>query len=111
MSVVKKCVFKAKHKKLKNKYRYIRTTPELYDARFQKRDFDLLKDLIAESPRIISREEIVKELWKEGGDDVSFSTLNSSFRIVDNSIVRIRGHLREEAKKVRSVRGMGYQWG
>lgn len=77
----------------------------------QKRDFDLLKYLIAESPRIISREEIVKELWKEGGDDVSFSTLNSSFRIVDNSIVRIRGHLREEAKKVRSVRGMGYQWG
>ncbi len=36
-----KTAFKAKHKKNKSKYRYIRTTPELYDARFQKRDFDL----------------------------------------------------------------------
>lgn len=36
-----KAAFKTKNKKIKNKYRYIRTTPELYDARFQKRDFDL----------------------------------------------------------------------
>lgn len=69
-----------------------------------KRDFELIKFLYQESPRVISREEVLKTVWAYEGD------LNNE-RSVDNAIVRIRGMLGKECESMlRSVRGVGYQW-
>jgi len=64
------------------------------------RDFDLLQLLISSSPAVVSRNQILDELW---GED---KFLNQ--RTVDNMIVRLRQTLGEGC--IRSVRGVGYQW-
>jgi DNA-binding response OmpR family regulator len=67
------------------------------------RDFDLLQLLIASSPAVVSRNQILDELW---GED---KFLNQ--RTVDNMIVRLRQTLGDtESSCIRSVRGVGYQW-
>lgn len=67
------------------------------------RDFQLLKYLIDSAPRARSRDEILDEVW---GEDHY-----PSHRTVDNAIVRLRQALGEAGgKKIRSVRGIGYQW-
>jgi two-component system phosphate regulon response regulator PhoB len=68
------------------------------------RDFDLLKLLITSSPRVVSRNQILDVLW---GED---KFLNQ--RTVDNMIVRLRQMLGDaHSTCIRSVRGIGYQWG
>lgn len=67
------------------------------------RDFQLLKHLIAVSPRVVSRDEILNAVW---GEDKFPSN-----RTVDNVIVRLRQLLGDDGDKyIRSVRGIGYQW-
>jgi len=67
------------------------------------RDFRLLNILIRQSPRPVSRDEILDELI---GLDQFPST-----RTIDNSIVRLRQILGEAGgKSIRSIRGVGYQW-
>jgi len=65
------------------------------------RDFALLELLIASSPKVISRDEILEKLW--GAE--KFPTN----RTIDNVIVRLRNQL-GEPQSIRSVRGIGYQW-
>ncbi len=68
-----------------------------------KRDFDLLKLLIQASPKVLSRDEILDQLW---GEDKF-----PSHRTVDNTIVRLRQAIGDsEGEMIRSVRGVGYQW-
>jgi DNA-binding response OmpR family regulator len=70
---------------------------------FQTRDFELLKILIAAAPRVVSRDEILDQVW---GEDRF-----PSHRTIDNSVVRIRQILGDSgADWIRSVRGIGYQW-
>lgn len=72
-------------------------------AEFSVRDFDLLKFLIDESPRAVSRTEILERVFKT---DATITP-----RIVDNSIVRIRTALGTQAEgHLRAVRSVGYQW-
>lgn len=67
------------------------------------RDFDLLKLLIDEAPREVSRSEIVDKLWQ--GDRLSTA------RTIDNAVVRLRHAFRKAGGDyIRSVRGVGYQW-
>lgn len=67
------------------------------------RDFQLLKLLIDVSPRVVSRDEILNEVW---GEDKF-----PSHRTVDNTIVRLRQALGDSGGRyIRSVRGVGYQW-
>jgi len=67
------------------------------------RDFRVLRLLIEQSPRPVSRDEVLDLIW---GED-QFPTQ----RTVDNCIVRLRQILQDtEGKLIRSVRGMGYQW-
>jgi len=67
------------------------------------RDFELLHLLITNSPAVVSRNQILDELW---GED---KFLNQ--RTVDNMIVRLRQMLGDtESTCIRSVRGVGYQW-
>lgn len=66
-------------------------------------DMKILQLLIEKSPRILSRDEIMNEVW--GVDK------NPSQRTIDNTIVRLRHILGEDGEKhIRSVRGIGYQW-
>lgn len=66
-------------------------------------DMKILQLLIEKSPRVLSRDEIMDEIW--GADK------NPSHRTVDNIIVRLRQLLGEDGEKhIRSVRGVGYQW-
>jgi len=67
-----------------------------------ERDFQLLKYLISQSPRGVSREELLEKFWK--------SEAGQTGRTVDNAIVRLRQHLGDYQKNIRSVRGVGYQW-
>ncbi len=63
-------------------------------------DMKTLKLLIERSPQILSRDEIINEIW---GEDKMIS-----HRTIDNMIVRLR-HL-IEGDYIRSVRGTGYQY-
>ncbi len=67
------------------------------------RDFQLLKVLIESAPKALSRDDILDQVW---GEDHF-----PSHRTVDNAIVRLRQALGDAGgKKIRSVRGIGYQW-
>lgn len=66
-------------------------------------DLKILQLLIEKSPRVLSRDEIMNEIW--GVDK------NPSHRTIDNIIVRLRHLLGDDGEKhIRSVRGVGYQW-
>lgn len=66
-------------------------------------EMKVLKFLIENSPKPLSRDEIIDAVW--GVDK------NPSHRSIDNVIVRLRDILGEEdGKNIRSVRGHGYQW-
>jgi DNA-binding response OmpR family regulator len=67
------------------------------------RDHRLLEFLIEASPRVVSREEIQREIWGEEG-------LQNS-RTIDNAIVRLRQVIGDrDGEAIRSVRSVGYQW-
>ncbi len=71
--------------------------------RLQPRDALLLKLLMARSPSVVSRDEILDKIWGEANFPSS--------RTVDNAIVRLRQILGEpHAQRIRSVRSVGYQW-
>jgi len=67
------------------------------------KDLELLCLLIESAPKVVSRTEILEKLW--GGDT------SASSRTIDNIIVRLRQLFGSEgAERIRSVRGVGYQW-
>jgi DNA-binding response OmpR family regulator len=66
-------------------------------------DMKVLQLLIEKSPHVLSRDEIMNEVW--GVDK------NPSHRTIDNIVVRLRHLLGDEGEKhIRSIRGIGYQW-
>ena len=69
----------------------------------QGRDCELLRLLASRAPAVVSRDEILDRVW---GEDKF-----PSHRTVDNAVVRLRQALGPAAgKRIRSVRGIGYQW-
>lgn len=67
------------------------------------REFNLLKLLISNAPRTVTREEIRAAVWPDE------SVENS--RTIDNTVVKIRSMLGEKHRdSLKSVRGIGYQW-
>lgn len=67
------------------------------------KDFMLLALLVKSSPKVLTREQIVRELWSD--------ETTANLRSIDNAVARIRQLLRRgEADFIRSVRGLGYQW-
>ena len=66
-------------------------------------DFDLLQLLITNTPRVISRNQVLDVVW--GEDKLP------NQRTIDNMIVRLRQSLGDTSSRyIRSVRGIGYQW-
>lgn len=65
------------------------------------KDCQVLKILIERSPHVVSRDELLNQVW---GEDKFPST-----RTVDNCILRLRQYL-GLVDCIRSVRGVGYQW-
>lgn len=67
------------------------------------RDFQVLQLLYFQSPKVVSRDEILNQVWGEE----NFPT----DRTVDNCILRLRQALGDETGEIiRSVRRVGYQW-
>lgn len=67
------------------------------------RDNRLLEFLIAAAPRVVSRDEILNEVWGE--------EKFPSSRTVDNAMVRLRQAIGDrDGSVIRSVRSVGYQW-
>lgn len=67
------------------------------------RDFQVLQLLYSQSPKVVSRDEILNQVWGEE----NFPT----DRTVDNCILRLRQALGDEkGELIRSVRRVGYQW-
>lgn len=66
------------------------------------KDLMLLKLLIAQAPKVISRDDALNVLR---GEDKFPST-----RTVDNAIVRLRSALGDYGRCIESVRGVGYRW-
>jgi two-component system, OmpR family, phosphate regulon response regulator PhoB len=68
-----------------------------------QKEIGVLRLLIGLSPKVVSRDELLNQVW--GEDDFP------SNRTVDNIIVRLRQILGPKgAALIRSVRGVGYQW-
>lgn len=65
-------------------------------------DMKILKLLVEKSPTVLSRDEILDEVW--GVDKTP------NHRTVDNAIVRLRQLLGADGERIRSVRSVGYQW-
>ncbi len=66
---------------------------------------DLLRYLLAKSGRVVSRKEILEEVWRVHGD--------TDTRPVDNFIVRLRRYLEPDPAKpvfLLTVRGVGYRF-
>ncbi|NJL24217.1 MAG: response regulator transcription factor [Calothrix sp. SM1_5_4] len=66
------------------------------------KDLALLKLLVDQSPKVVSRDEALNLLW---GEDKFPSN-----RTVDNSILRLRTALGDVSVCIESVRGVGYQF-
>lgn len=64
----------------------------------------VLKFLIEKSPKALSRDEIIDEIWGKEKE--------MSHRSIDNVIVRLRNLFKQQTGEgyIRSVRGVGYQW-
>lgn len=65
-------------------------------------DMKIFKLLTEKAPQILSRDDILDEVW---GIDKT-----PNHRTVDNAIVRLRQVLGTDGERIRSVRGVGYQW-
>lgn len=67
------------------------------------KDLMLLKLLVEQAPRAVSRDLALNRLW---GEDKFPSN-----RTVDNAVLRLRSALGEEASPcIESIRGVGYRW-
>lgn len=65
------------------------------------KDFDLLLFLVSNRPKIVSREELIKEIFNDDAHP----------RSIDNCVVRLRQQLSSIGEdRIRSIRGIGYQW-
>jgi len=68
------------------------------------KDMMILKLLIEQAGRVVSRDEIINRIWGENKD--------LSPRSIDNAIARLRSVIADQDETmIRSVRGVGYQWG
>lgn len=65
-----------------------------------RREFDLLLHLVDARGRVLARESIVGDLW-QGGDP--------SERVVDTTLKRLRSKLPAIARRIRTIRGVGYE--
>lgn len=67
------------------------------------KDMMILKLLVEQAPRVVSRDEIINQVW---GEDKTLSP-----RTIDNAVARLRSAIGDtDEKLIRSVRGVGYQF-
>ncbi|MFN3696303.1 MAG: response regulator transcription factor [Pseudobdellovibrio sp.] len=65
-------------------------------------EMKLLDLLIRKSPKVVHRDEVMDVIW---GEDKELSQ-----RTIDNMILKIRSALEEDQIKIKTVRGIGYQF-
>jgi two-component system, OmpR family, phosphate regulon response regulator PhoB len=67
-----------------------------------RKEAAVLKILMERAPQVVSRDELLDAIWGENE--------YPSNRTVDNIVVRLRSLLGDAAKRIVSVRGIGYKW-
>lgn len=65
-----------------------------------KKEFDLLEYLLRNRRIVLSRDDILNEIWNFDYD--------GDTRIVDVHIFKLRSKLKNSAVTIRSIRGIGY---
>jgi len=70
--------------------------------KLNQKEYGILRLLFEASPNVVSRDDILNQVW---GED-EFPTN----RTVDNIVVRLRQLLGDAGDCIHSVRGIGYQW-
>jgi len=65
-------------------------------------EMKLLELLIRKSPKVVHRDEVMDVIWGENKE--------LSQRTIDNMILKIRSALEEDQIKIKTVRGIGYQF-
>jgi DNA-binding response OmpR family regulator len=71
-------------------------------VRLTKREFELLRHLVQNKNRVVSRDKLLERVW---GYDSSIET-----RSVDVHVSRLRGKLREAGNQIETVVGLGYRF-
>jgi two-component system OmpR family response regulator len=74
-------------------------------AKMTRLEFDLLRYFVHNPRRVLSREELLEQVWQLSN--------HPNTRVVDNFIVRLRRHIEPNPRKpihLLSVRGAGYQF-
>jgi DNA-binding response OmpR family regulator len=73
------------------------------ESKLTHTEMKVLKLLLKNKNKVVSRDQIMDSVWGEGAE--------LSHRTIDNMIVRIRSALSsEDADRIKSVRGIGYQY-
>jgi DNA-binding response OmpR family regulator len=71
-------------------------------VRLTRREFELLRYLVANKNRVLSRDRLLERVW---GYDQVIET-----RSVDVHVGRLRGKLREAGRQIETVVGLGYRF-
>jgi DNA-binding response OmpR family regulator len=72
------------------------------DVRLTRREFELLRFLIANRNRVVSRDQLLERVW---GYDREVET-----RSVDVHVGRLRRKLRAAGRHIETLIGLGYRW-
>ena len=67
-----------------------------------KKEFQLLMALIKNKGKVLSREYLLENIWKD--------ELNVFDRTIDVHIKKLRDKLERYGEKIKTVRGVGYKW-
>jgi DNA-binding response OmpR family regulator len=71
-------------------------------VRLTRREFELLRYLVANKNRVLSRDRLLERVW---GYDQAIET-----RSVDVHVGRLRGKLRTAGQQIETVVGLGYRF-
>ena len=71
-------------------------------VRLTRREFELLRYLVANRNRVLSRDRLLERVW---GYDHTIET-----RSVDVHVGRLRGKLRDAGQQIETVVGLGYRF-
>lgn len=77
-----------------------RVTVDGVNTALTRREFDLLLRLVDGRGRVLARETIVADVWPED---------NPSQRVVDTTLKRLRKKLPAIGRRIRTIRGVGYE--
>ena len=75
------------------------------EIRFSNKEFELLHALIRRPGQIVTRDELMREVWHDRATGAEVS-----LRTVDTHVRRLRAKLGAQARVITTIRGRGYRF-